>query len=134
MKKTSEELKTFLDFIKECQMRYNAAYEVVGREDKRGQDLLHMIEFERSSGERNKLATKLRKSRIERRQNKDIVEELQPVVDFLADRQHKKTIDHMTQLLGAVRKEEGRHENRVYHPRVEKQAGGTDNETGRRNR
>ena len=31
---------------------------------------------------------------------------------------HKKTLDHMTQLLGKVRKVEQYHEKRIYIPRV----------------
>ena len=118
--KRSENIKAFLDFLKQSEMDYKEAYAAVNTEDKRGQDLLHAIEFETSYRERNKLTTKLRNSRIERRENKDIVEELQPVMDFMQDPRHKKTLDMLQQLLGAVRKEENYHRNRAYHPRVEK--------------
>lgn len=121
--KRSENIKAFLDFLKQSETDYKAAYAAVNTEDKRGQDLLHAIEFEASYRERNKLTTKLRNSRIERRENKDIVEELQPVMDFIQDPRHKKTLDMLQQLLGAVRKEENYHRNRAYLPRVEKQEG-----------
>ena len=117
--KRSENIKAFLDFLKQSEMDYKTAYAAVNTEDKRGQDLLHAIEFETSYRERNKLTTKLRNSRIERRENKDIVEELQPVMDFISDPRHKKTLDMLQQLLGSVRKEENYHRNRKYHPRVE---------------
>lgn len=118
--KRSENIKVFLDFLRECETQYKIAYDAVNTEDKRGQDLLHMIEFEPSTKERNKLCTRLRDSRIERRKNKDIVEELQPIIEFSIEKQHKRTLDQLAQLLGAVRKVEKYHENRTYHPRVEK--------------
>lgn len=49
---------------------------------------------------------------------KDMAEEREEVVKFFQDPQHKKTLDHMTQLLGKVRKVEQYHEKRIYIPRV----------------
>lgn len=120
MGKGSEEIKRFLDFIREAEPRYRMALEVVDRENKRTQDFLHAIEFEPHAEERSKIATKVRASRIERRENKDIVEELEPIIEFMADRTNKKAIDQLSQLLGKVRKVEKYHENRTYFPRVEK--------------
>lgn len=117
--KTSEQIKAFTDFLKQAEMDYKSAYAAVNVEDKRGQDILHAIEFEGSYKERCRLATKLKESRVERRKNKDTVEELQPVMDFVQDPRHKKTLDQLSQLLGAVRREENYHRNRSYRPRVE---------------
>lgn len=117
--KTSEEIKTFLDFIREAESRYNLALDAMKTEDKRTQDFLHAIEFEPHAEERSKIATKIRASRKTRRENKDIVEELEPVIDFMSVQANKKVIDQLTQLLGRIRKVEKYHENRSYHPRVE---------------
>lgn len=124
--KTSEKIKAFTDFLKQADSEYNMAFAAMSMEDKRAQDLLHSIEFETSYKERCKLATKLKECRRTRRKNKDIVEELQPVVDFIQDSRHKKTLDQLSQLLGAVRREENYHRNRSYKPRIEKTGGQKD--------
>lgn len=118
MQKRSENIKAFLDFIRECQSEYNSAYETVGTEDKRTQDLLHAIEFEPLAKERSKICTKLKTSRMTRRENKDAVEELEPIVELMSDPMAKKTIDKLTQVLGKVRKVEEYHERRSYTPRI----------------
>ncbi len=117
--KRSENIKAFLDFLRECQTEYNSAYEAVGIEDKRTQDLLHAIEFEPQAKERSKICTKLKASRMARRENKDAVEELEPIIELLNDPMAKKTMDKLTQLLGKVRKVEEYHDKRTYIPRVE---------------
>lgn len=118
--KASEEVKAFLDFIREAEPRYMLALEAMKTEEKRTQDFLHAIEFEPHAEERSKIATKMGASRIARRENKDIVEELEPIIDFLSVQSNKKAIDQLTQLLGRIRKVEKYHENRSYHPRVER--------------
>ena len=118
--KISENLKLFLDFIREVESYYPLALEEMHKEEKRTQDFLHAIEFEPHAEERSKIATKMRASRIARRENKDIVEELEPIIDFLSVQSNKKAIDQLTQLLGRIRKVEKYHENRSYHPRVER--------------
>ena len=121
MGRVSEEIKQFLDFIREAESRYVMSQEAVKTEEDRTQDLLHAIEFESNTGKLDEYAERLRLSRIERRENKDIVEELEPIIEFLNVQGNKKTMDQLTQLLGKVRKVEKYHESRSYHPRVEEQ-------------
>lgn len=116
--KRSERIKEFLDFIDGCTTEYVHVSEELDKENKRQQDLLHAIEFEPKSKERNKLCTKLHKSRNDRRKYKDNMEELEEIAAFFQDKQHKKTLDQMTQLFGRIRKIEKYHENRTYYPRV----------------
>jgi len=118
--KTSEEIKHFLDFIRGCEIKYKMAIEAMETENKRTQDFLHAIEFEPHAEERSKIATRMRASRITRRENKDTTEELEPLIDFLSIPANKKAVDQLTQILGRIRKTEKYHENRTYHPRVEK--------------
>ena len=108
----SDRIKDFLDFIEECQNAYSFAQENMKREDERLQDLLHAIEFETKARERSKLCTKLHNSRIERRDNKNVVELTEDIVDFFQEPQHRKTLEQMKQLLGKVRKVENYHSNR----------------------
>ena len=120
MGKVSEDVKAFLDFIREVEPRYSLALEEMHKEEKRTQDFLHAIEFEPHAEERSKIATKMRASRIKRRECKDIVEELEPIIDFMSVQTNKKAIDQLAQMLGRIRKVEKYHENRSYYPRVEK--------------
>ncbi len=117
--KISESLERIIEFFDQCKIGYQSAYDEVGIEDKRSQDLLHMIEFEPSGKERNKLATKLRDSRVSRRNNKNMVEVLEPIYTFLAEDRTIRTINLLKEVLGAVRKVEQRQQNRAYYPRVE---------------
>ena len=72
-KKPAEELERFLNYIDACRQEYKYAYDMVGEEDKRLQDMLHEMEFAKDKAERNRVATKLQRSRRNRRENIDIV-------------------------------------------------------------
>ena len=117
----SEEIKRFLDFVEESKKLHTLSQESLVREDKKVQDFLHAIEFEKSAKERSKICTKLHISRQDRRKYKDIVEEREEIVKFFQDPQHKKTLDQMTQLLGRVRKVEKYHADQTYYPRVKEE-------------
>lgn len=114
----SENIKFFLDFVEESRKLHEFALNQIKLEEKRQTDLLHAIEFEPSYKERSKLSTRLHKCRRDRRRFKDMAEEREEIVKFFQDPQNKKTLDHMTQLLGKVRKVEQYHEKRIYIPRV----------------
>lgn len=116
--KNSEKIKAFLDFVEECQSANNAAKEGISTEEKRTQDLLHLIEFEPSSKKRGPIDTRLHRCRNDRRRYKDMFEETDDIVQFFQDPRHKKTLNEMQQLLGKVRKVEKYHENRTYIPRI----------------
>lgn len=120
--KKSEIITQFLNYIDNCQKQYNYAFEMVGIEDKRTSDLLHELELETTTySERSKIATQLRISRRDRRYYKDIVEECQPILNFMNDPVKKKIINQLSQVLGEVRKIEKYHEGRTYVPRIEKE-------------
>ena len=114
----SEKIKDFLDFIEACHNAYDLAHENMKREDERLQDLLHAIEFETKARERSKLCTKLHISRLERRENKNIVELTEDIIIFFQDPQHRKTLEQMKQLLGKVRKVEKYHNSRTYKSKL----------------
>lgn len=114
----SEEIKRFLDFVDQSRKEYSSAMDGMHLEEKRLQDFLHAIVFAPTAKERSKICTKLHKSRQERRRQKDTVEELEALVKFFQEPQHKKTLDQMTQLLGRIRKVEKYLAERQYKPRV----------------
>ena len=102
----AEQLSEFLNFINQCHTEYQIASEALNEEDKRLQDLLHEMEFASNKAERNKVATRLQRSRKERRRNKDIVKLNEQVVRFFEEKPHRDTLNKMKQLLGRQRKEE----------------------------
>ncbi len=68
--------------------------------------------------ERSKIATQLVANRQARRNYKDAVEELEPIVDFFEDPQNKNLMKKMSELLGQIRKVESYHQRRFYVPKV----------------
>lgn len=118
-KKPSEYISEFLNFIASAQSQYRFYFDEMSNQDKMTQDLLHSLELDGlKCNERSKLATKLMINRKDRRYYKDIVEELEPIVQFFDDRQNKKVLDNLKQVLGTCRRAEGYHANRTYVPRV----------------
>lgn len=117
-KKVSEQIKRFLDFVDECRELNSMAYDGVGEEDKRHQDLMHEIEFEEDPDKIAEIGMRVHQNRVQRRVYKDIYAVISPVVRFAQDSQNKRTLDLARQLLGEVRKVEKRQETRVYIPRI----------------
>lgn len=115
----AERLKEFLDFIDQFHAEYQLAYDAVNDEDKRLQDLIHELEFSADTAEKNRVATRLRNSRRERRKNKDIVKKNELIVEFFREKNHRDTLNKLRQLLGRQRREEEYlASSRVYKPRV----------------
>ena len=116
----SKKLENFLNFLDQSAKEYQYAYDKVSQEDRRLQDLLHEVEFAADRAERNRVATKLRSSRRERRKNKDIVKLYERIVRFTEDPNNRRIINQLRQLLGQQRKEEEYLQSkRVYKKRVE---------------
>ena len=105
-KTPAEQLSEFLDFVEQSYTDYQIASEALKEEDRRLQDLLHEMEFAADKAERNRVATRLQKSRRERRKNKDTVKLNEQVVRFFEEKPHRDTLNKMKQLLGRQRKEE----------------------------
>ncbi len=118
----SEYLAEFLDFIDDARSHYKFCEEEMHNQEALTQDYLHKLEIDDlNCAERSKIATKLAVNRKERRYYKDRVGELGPIVEFFADQQHKKTLDCLKQVLGAVRKEERWRQYRTYTPKILKE-------------
>lgn len=117
----SEVIQGFLDFVRSCETEYQIAFDAVGEEDKRLQDLLHEIELSGNYKEKNQAATKLKNSRRLRRENKDKVLLIENIVQFFGEQQNRKVLNQLTQLLGKQRnREKMLTSERMYIPRVEK--------------
>lgn len=115
----SEMLKAFLDFIETAKSEYTYNLEAMKNEERITQDYLHKLELEGlNCRERSKIATQLVINRQNRRQYKDAVEELEPIVQFFEETQNRITLRKMSELLGAVRKVENYHQRRIYTPKA----------------
>lgn len=99
-------IESFLKLIEECESEYNLAFKLVGNEDKKLQDILHEMEFAPDKLTRNRIATKLHNSRVNRRKNKDIVTHNEEIVKFFRDQQNKNTLLKMKDLLTRQQKKE----------------------------
>lgn len=117
--KPSEVISSFLNYIDQCRANYQNAVKAVEEADKKELiDLVHDMEFAKDKQERNRVATRLQRSRLDRRKNKDTVDELEDIVKFFDELNHKNTLNKMRQLLGKQRKtEEYLASERVYKPR-----------------
>ena len=128
-KKYSERISDFLDLMNEVKSAYEINLENQRNEEALTQDLLHKLELEDTPyKERCKIATQLKINRQDRRYYKDVVEEIEPLYNFLygnieGTNANKKFVERLKQVLGAVKKQEKYHTYRTYVPKVLKQNG-----------
>lgn len=115
----SETIGAFCNAITNAKRDYEWNYEEVNRLDGLTQDYLHQLELkELDYAERAKIATRLARCRQERRQSKDTVEILEPLIEFLDSDKGRQMFNLMREILGQTRKVENRMGNRVYKYRV----------------
>lgn len=82
------------------------------------QDFLHKLELDGLNyAERAKVATKLMKCRQDRRDSKDMVQVLDPLVKYLESDKGKNMLNLMKEVLGKTRRVEKEMEHRIYVPR-----------------
>ncbi len=115
--KPSEVISEFLNYLDQIKSDYKIAYDIVGAEDKKDQDYKHDMELAPTESEFIKASRRYRRGRRTRRANKDKVLELEEIIRFLDELNHKSTFNKMKQLLGKQRKIEeylasDRHYNR----------------------
>lgn len=113
----SQQIDEFLVFLKECQTEYEKSIQEVWKYDKKKQDQLHDLEFANNYDERNKVATRIHKERVERRKHKDRAEMVNKIAKFCSDNQNKQFLKRLKQLVEEQRETEDfllgeRHYNR----------------------
>lgn len=112
-------ISEFCGMMENAQKDYAWNYGEVNRMDRLTQDYLHKLELENLDyKERAKVATQLARCRQQRRECKDTVEVLEPLVQFLESEKGKNLLNLMREALGKTRKVEERMESRAYVPRV----------------
>lgn len=120
--KSSEIISSFLKLIDSVSKEYQIAFDMVGEKDKETIDFMHEVELKKlKQNEKAKMMTRLVEIRKERRYWKNKVDEYQSLNELLNDKEFKKTIEQLKQVLGKVRKAENYLEDREYKPRVKKE-------------
>lgn len=115
----SKSIGNFIDMMESAQRDYSWNYDEVGRMDALTQDYLHALELsDLDYKERAKVATRLSLCRQRRREHKNMVEVLYPLVEFLESDKGKNLLNLMRETLGKTRRVEERMGNRAYIPRV----------------
>ena len=118
-KKSIQIVKDFNSWINTVEKDYQFYFNEVSKLDNLTNDILHRLELEQLSySERAKLATKLSNTRRERRYYKDLVQQLQPVIDYLQDQQSRKVIMNFSTVLGKLKDVESVQQHRTYRYRV----------------
>lgn len=115
----SKYISDFCEMARQARRDFEWNKEEIRNFDSLTQDYLHSLELEDLNyKERAKIATKLAECRRLRRDSKDTVEVLEPLVAFLDSDKGRQTMNLMKEALGKTRKAEERMESRTYRFRV----------------
>ena len=91
----SEEIGDFLRLLDQAQKDYAWYKDELHRLEQLQQDYLHMLELQDATyHKRAKIASELRQCRIDRREAKDTIAILDPMVDFLQSDSENTTIEN----------------------------------------
>lgn len=116
--KFSYAIGELIDLLENAKKDYYWNSDEVTRLNGLQQDYLHMLELDGLNyGERAKVATKLMKCRQDRRDSKDMVRVLDPLIKFLESDKGRNMLNLMKEVLGKTRRVEKDMETRVYVPR-----------------
>ena len=114
----SHAIGELIDLLENAKKDYYWNSDEVTRLNGLQQDYLHMLELDGLNyGERAKIATKLMKCRQDRRNSKDMVRVLEPLIKFLESDKGRNMTNLMKEVLGKTRRVEKDMETRVYVPR-----------------
>ena len=102
---------------------YDFCIEQIEREQLITQDLLHAIEFSDNYKERYKYSTQLHYNRVRRRQYKNAVAVLKPLVEFMRKEENKKVFNRLSNILGEARKAKKHINEKTYSPRILEELG-----------
>lgn len=118
----SESLADFLSSMDRAKREYEWNMTEMKRMDDLTQDYLHALELENMGyKERAKVATKLAECRKKRREYKNAITILEPIISVLNDDKGKQTIKMLRETLGKIRKNESNMEVRRYYPRFKEE-------------
>ena len=115
----SEELNQFIRFLESAKKKYEDCKIELNRQEQLKIDLLHLLELKcTSTKDRTRISKKLQQCLLWRRECKDTIALLEPLVYFMNTDKGKFVINQLPQVLGSMRKEEKHIANRGYAPRI----------------
>ncbi|MCD8090526.1 MAG: hypothetical protein LUD81_07910 [Clostridiales bacterium] len=117
MKSFSEEIESFLNFLKEAQIKYGEAIAAESEADAATQDILHSLEiYEHTCEEFTKISQGLGKVRNDRRNAKDVKEQLKYIYNWMDE--HKKALRALEKVLSNIKDYEKAIKTRTYTART----------------
>ena len=117
--KFSQQISDFLQLLDQAQKSYVWSQSEITRLDQLTPDYLHLLELQdRDYHNLAQVASSIKQCRINRRQHKDNIAFLEPLVTLLSSEKGKLIVSQLQQTLGAVRKAERVAQDRHYTPRV----------------
>lgn len=115
----SEAISRFIGFLEEAKRIYAYSQEEFEHQDKIKVDYLHLLELRCQRSEDSlKVSVVLQDCLAARRRCKDTIAVLDPLMEFLESERGKVLINHLPQVLGKMRKQEGKIKERIYSPRA----------------
>lgn len=117
-RKPSEIIEEFICFLETSKSVYLSSCDVVIDADDRLQDMLHELEFAKNKSEKGKAATKLKRSRNNRRISKDKATEYKNIAEFIDSSDGKLLSKKLRELMRKQKfTEEYLDSERIYKPR-----------------
>lgn len=110
----------FLNFVTSTIVDFNHHERECKVQEDLTQDILHELELGPADN-KNKLATKLKNARKERRVHKDYCEIHEALVLYFETPEGKAARSKLTDILGGMRKQEQHKQNRYYVPRIKQE-------------
>lgn len=112
-------ISNFCETITQAKQDYEWNKSEINRLDKLTQDYLHKLELDGLNyKERAKVATRLARCRQLRRESKDTVEILEPLIEFIETEKGRQMLNLIKETLGKTRKVEEHMETRTYRYKV----------------
>ena len=110
-------IESFLDYLRETERELHIAEQTEQAANDATQDILHRLELcELEDVDAERLAYKLQEGRRQRREAKDRIDQTAPVAAWLEER--RIVVKELERLLGEVRKQERRANDRIYTPKT----------------
>lgn len=114
-------IKQFTKFINTLQYKYDTAVEQLKKFDDIRNDIYHILELgEQDENEQLELLAKIKNSSIERRQYKDFMILVEPLIEFLQNADNKRVLATLGNIAGRICNNAEKMESRVYFLREDK--------------
>lgn len=103
---TSQKIEDFISFLENAAKEYAAAKDEVDRRSQANFDYLHDLEFASNKNERNRVATKVHKNQIARREAKDRMQLNDKLAKFYLDQGNRPFFKKLKSLIVEQQKAE----------------------------